>query len=275
MKITIVGLGLIGGSLAKAIKKYTAHTVYGVNRSESVISEALLCGAIDEKGTAETLKISDIVIVCLYPHETMSFIKDHRKNFKENATIIDACGTKKIICEELMPVAKENNFVFIGTHPMAGKEKGGFANSEAELFGGTSFIITAEDAPENAVNTIKELALSLKFGQVVLTSPAEHDNIIAYTSQLPHVLACAYIKDPVSAKHSGFSAGSFRDVSRVATINASMWSQLFIDNKEALSEHINLLVDNLKLLENAISTSNKAELEELLDAGCKIKESLL
>ena len=158
---------------------------------------------------------------------------------------------------------------------MAGKEKGGFSNSEADLFCGTSFIITAFDAPQAAVDTINEFALSLKFGRVVFTSPSEHDNIIAYTSQLPHVLACAYIKDPVSAKHSGFSAGSFRDVSRVATINASMWSQLFIDNKEALSEHINLLVDNLKLLENAISTSNKEELEELLDAGCKIKESLL
>lgn len=274
MKISVVGLGLIGASLAKAIKKYTDHTVVGFDIDKAVIGAALSDGAIDIAGTDLELSGSQLVIVALYPSATVDFVKSKAGVFKRNAIVTDTCGIKASICCELTKTAAENDFTFVGAHPMAGKETSGYFSSSAELFSGAYMILTPTMDDIEAVSILTNLSEQIGFKSITISTPDEHDRIIAYTSQLPHVLACAYISDPDAVKHDGFSAGSYKDVSRVATINAKMWTELFIENKECLSVHIDKLIENLKRLNEYIRTENSEKLKKMLDDGDKIKKRI-
>lgn len=274
LKIVIAGLGLIGGSLAKAFKKYGGCAVAGIDRDPKVIKAAMDCGAIDKAGTREDINTADIIYLCLYPQGDVDFVRENLKFIRRGCIITDTCGIKSFICPRLSQTAKENGFIFIGGHPMAGKEKSGFGASDADLFKGASYILVPCGAPRNAVDTLKTAVMNLGFSGTVETTPQEHDKMIAFTSQLPHVLACAYVMSPQCPNHRGFSAGSYRDVSRVANINENMWAELFIDNREALTEELDILIENITKIKNAVSAADAQTLRDLLREGREIKERL-
>ncbi len=274
MKIAIVGLGIIGGSYCKALKAHTKHTVIGINRTKSVAQKALEQGAIDKIGTPEDLREADVVIVCMYPQACVDFLSENGKYIRSDAIVTDASGIKRALCPQMTALAEQFGYTFVGSHPMAGKEKNGFDASDENLFMGASFIITPCGAPHVAVNALSSLAREIGFGTIKTTTPEEHDRMIAFTSQLPHALACSYVLSPSCPNHRGFSAGSYRDVSRVANINARLWTELFLENKEPLAEELDILVGNINNIINAIKAEDKTALYELLEKGHQIKQAL-
>lgn len=274
MNVLIVGLGLIGASLAKTLKKNTSHTVLGWNRTESVTARALNDGVIDKSGALdELIPQADITIINFYPQAIIPFVLDNRDLFKKHSIVTDSCGIKTKICREL---EKENfDFYYIGAHPMAGREVSGYDNSLDTLFDNASFICTpCDDTPRNKTDALVGLAQEMGFARTVVTTPEHHDEMIAFTSQIAHVLACSYVLSPLAPYHAGYSAGSYRDVSRVARINADMWTELFIDNKDALVREIDDLVSNLMKFKYSIVNEDASSLHDLMEKGNKIKEEI-
>ena len=273
MKILVLGLGLIGASIAKTLKKNTNHYVYGWNRTVSVTEKALADGAIDETGSLdELLPKADVTIINFYPDAIVPFILENRDKFKKGSIVTDSCGIKTKICRTL---EKEKfDFAYIGAHPMAGREVSGYDASLATLFDNASFICTPTDAKKSETDTLVGLAKEMGFKRTVVTTPEHHDEMIAFTSQIAHVLACSYVLSPLAPYHPGFSAGSYRDVSRVARINGEMWSELFISNKTPLIKEIDDLVQNLENFKKAISEENSDELIALMAKANKIKEEI-
>ena len=274
MKIAVVGLGIIGGSMAKAIQKYTDHYVYGINRSRKPLEMALECGAIDEIASTDDLDKMDMIVLGVYPEVAVRFVRENAERINKNCIVIDTSGIKSGICPELSAVAEEYGFSFVGFHPMAGKEKNGFEVSEAELFENANGIIVPCGAKQEAVEKVAELISQLGFGRIVYATPEEHDRMIAFTSQLAHVIACAYVFSPCCPNHKGFSAGSYRDVSRVANINSELWSELFIENKHALLPELDTLISNLSLIRDGIEKGDRQELTALLKKAKDVKEAL-
>lgn len=271
-RIVIVGLGLIGGSLAKAIKANTDNTVLGMDIDEEALLDACSCGAIDGKAGPEDLKVADMVFLCVYPETALEFVKEFGGYLKKGCILSDACGIKKEICSGIKELQQKGEYVFVAGHPMAGKERSGFAASDSGIFVGASYIIVPCDAPEWAVEEVESLALKIGFGRIVKTTPERHDKIIAFTSQVPHVLACAYVMSPRCSEHKGFSAGSYRDVSRVANINDLLWSRLFLDNSRDLVEELDELIHNIMIIRNAVADKDEAELRRLLCNAAQIKQ---
>ena len=274
MNVVVVGLGIIGGSMAKALAKYTDNHIIGINRSPEPLKKALECGAIHEIGTDESLKNADLIILGTYPEVAVKFVHNNAHLIPNKCIVIDTSGIKTKICPQLAEISKQYGFTFVGCHPMAGKEKNGFDVSDADLFNGASCIIIPCEAPYESVELISNLMKKLRFGSICYSTPEEHDRMIAFTSQLPHVLACSYVFSPCCPKHKGFSAGSYRDVSRVANINAELWSELFIENKEPLLSEIDILIDNLNLIRQGIENGDRQELTKILHRGKEIKEAL-
>lgn len=274
MNILICGLGLIGASLAKTLKKNTNHTVLGWNRTESVTEKALRDGVIDKTGDIDSLMAeADITFVNFYPEAIVPFILEHKNSFKKDSVVTDSCGIKTKICRAME--REKLDFYFIGAHPMAGREVGGYDNSLDNLYDNASFIVTPVDGtPRNKVDALVGLAESMGFARTVVTTPEHHDEMIAFTSQIAHVLACSYVLSPLAPSHAGYSAGSYRDVSRVARINADMWADLFIDNKEALVKEIDDLVSNLMQFKYNIVNEDAPALKDLMNRANKIKEEI-
>lgn len=274
MNILVCGLGLIGASLAKTLKKNTSHTVLGWNRTPSVTEKALQEGAIDATGDIDDLiKQADITIINFYPEAIVPFILEHKDSFKKDSIVTDSCGIKTKICRAL---EKEDlGFYFIGAHPMAGREVSGYDNSLPTLYDNASFICTPFDStPRSKTDALIGLAQDMGFARTVVTTPEHHDEMIAFTSQIAHVLACSYVLSPLAPMHAGYSAGSYRDVSRVARINAEMWADLFIDNKDALVDEIDDLVSNLMKFKYNIVNEDPEALKELMRQANKIKEEI-
>lgn len=271
----VVGLGLIGGSMAKAISYFTGSKVIGYDKNPDVLSQALASGAITKAGTPEDLLACDLILIGLYPQDTVDFVKDHARSIRPGAVVLDLCGIKGHVCRELFPAAKEYGFIFVGGHPMAGKEFSGFAHSDEHLFSGASMLLVPDDsAPERLLKDLDTLFHILGFARTVCTTPENHDQMIAYTSQLAHVVSSAYIKSPTSRQHQGYSAGSFRDLTRVAKLNENMWSELFLCNREPLLEEIDTIVSHLKEYRDAIAKNDRETLTRLLKEGREIKESV-
>lgn len=274
MNVLICGLGLIGGSLAKTLKKNTNHTVLGWNRTPSVTEKALRDGVIDKTGELEALMAeADITFVNFYPDAIVPFILEHKNSFKRDSIVTDSCGIKTKICREM---EKHNlNFYFIGAHPMAGREVSGYDNSLDSLYDNASFICTpSEDTPRVKTDALVGLAQQMGFARTVVTTPEHHDEMIAFTSQIAHVLACSYVLSPLAPMHAGYSAGSYRDVSRVARINAEMWTELFLDNREPLVREIDDLVSNLMRFKYNIVNGDGEALTALMKEGNRIKEEI-
>ena len=259
---------------AKTLKKNTTHTVLGWNRTPSVTEKALRDGVIDRTGDIdELMSDADITFVNFYPDAIVPFILEHKNSFKNDSIVTDSCGIKTKICKELEH--EKLNFYYVGAHPMAGREVGGYDNSQDTLFDKASFIVTPyENTPRNKVDALVGLAQDMKFARTVVTTPEHHDEMIAFTSQIAHVLACSYVLSPLAPMHPGYSAGSYRDVSRVARINAEMWSDLFIDNKDALVREVDDLVSNLMKFKYNIINEDRQALCDLMNKANSIKEEI-
>lgn len=273
-KAVILGLGLIGGSLAKALAARTRCTVIGIDRDPAVNEKALRCGAIHKAGSPDDLTEADLLFLCTYPQAAVDFVRQNGGRIQKGCIVTDTCGVKAAVCPQLAALSKEYGFVFVGGHPMAGKEKNGFDESDAGLFDGASYILVPCGAPPEAVETLKSLAGELGFGRTVVTTPEHHDEMIAFTSQLPHVLACAYVQSPRCPEHPGFSAGSYRDVSRVARINEELWSELFLENRDALVRELDTLTGHIGEIRAAVARGDREALRACLKRGREIKERL-
>lgn len=275
MKIAIVGLGLIGGSIAKAIKYNTEHTVYGYDTDRGVLLKAKLLGAIDEELTDDILPQCDMVILGIYPNDTIDYVVSHSDKFKKGAIVMDSCGVKRIVCERLFGVAQQNGFTFIGAHPMAGLHFSGFEYSEVNMFSDASMIIIPpKDVDIRELELVKTLYLKIGFTNIQISTPEEHDRIISYTSQLAHVVSNAYVKSPEAEVHNGFSAGSYKDLTRVAKLNEVMWTELFLENKDNLIKEVDGLIENLEKYSQALKSDNAVDLEKLLKDGRERKEKI-
>jgi prephenate dehydrogenase len=274
MKIGIVGMGLIGGSLCRAVKQYTQHRVYGMTRNPATVQFALSAGAIDEELT--NLGDMDLTIVALPPEATADFLTKHVGDFQKGAIVTDVCGVKQYIIDTADQLYFDAGVHFIGGHPMAGKETAGFANSDADLYKGASFIVTPTAlTSQTALETVKDLMLSIGFSRIATATPAEHDANIAYTSQLAHVVSSAYIKSPTLAKELGFSAGSFQDMTRVAKLDPDMWTSLFRLNREPLLFEINTLISNLTKFRDRLAADDVDAIHDSLNLGRVLRENVL
>ena len=272
MNIGMIGLGLIGGSVAKALKKNTPHTVLGYDISEQVLYKAALLEAIDGELTEDRLQICDMVIVATRPQSAIDYVRDHACSFKKGAIVMDMCGIKEQVCEALMPLAEQNRFLFIGAHPMAGIEYSGFDYANTNLFANASIILTPpKGVGIETLDMLKKFWGAIGFSHLEITNPENHDRIIAYTSQLAHVVSSAYIKSPTAQEQYGYSAGSYKDMTRVAKLDAEMWTELFLANRKPLLHEIDTLMANLGSYRAAIAAGDAEQLTALLQEGCEKK----
>ena len=275
MTIGIVGLGLIGGSAAKAIKKYTEHTVFGYDLSPSVVESAVRCGAIDKELSKDELCLCDMTIIALYPGVAIEYITENQALFKKGSIVTDCCGIKRQICAAAEPIARENGFYFVGGHPMAGSQFSGFKYSRESLFTGASMILVPRDRSDiSLIGRLKELFSMAGFSRVMVCDAEYHDRMIAYTSQLAHVVSNAYVKSPCAKDHRGFSAGSLRDLTRVAKLNENMWTELFFENRDNLCRELDILISSLEEYRRALDEGDREKMRRLLAEGRAIKEGM-
>ncbi|MBR3803987.1 MAG: prephenate dehydrogenase [Clostridia bacterium] len=268
MKIGIIGLGLMGGSLAKTLKKLGGYEVFGYDIDETTMLKADMLGAINGELTVDTAKDLDMLIVSLYPSGFLSSVERFLPVLKDGTIITDFCGIKRQTMADMRELAKKYpNLVFIGGHPMAGREFSGIDRSVSTLFEKASMILTNVNADIFVLEEVKNFYLSLGFGEVVITTPEYHDRAIAFTSQLCHIVSNAFIKNEIASEHFGYSAGSYKDLTRVARLNPEMWAELMTMNKDNLSKELDELIGNLIKYSEALKKGNKAELKQLLSEG--------
>ena len=266
MDIGIVGLGLIGGSLAKAIKKNTPHRVFGLDIDVESLKKAFLTGAVD--GELKDLGSLDMLIVALYPAATVRYVTENADKIDKKCIVMDVSGVKGAVCGPLFPLAREKGFTFIGGHPMAGVEFSGFDHAREALFKNASMVLVPyKNVTIDKLVAVKELFTALGFARMQVSTAEEHDKMIALTSQLAHVLSSAYVKSPSAVSHKGFSAGSFRDMTRVAKLNEDMWCELFFDNRENLLGEIDGLIARLSEYRAALYERDGDEMKRLLKEG--------
>ncbi len=274
MIIGIAGLGLIGGSFARAFGA-AGHRVLVRERTSAVILEAVKANACHGILTHENVSECDLVLDCLYPLAAVEFLKEFGPFFGKHPVVMDSCGTKRELTEEGMKIAAEYGFTFLGGHPMAGTQFSGFAYSRANMFEGAPMVVVPpEGAGEELLDRVRELLAPCGFATLTVTTAEQHDEIIAFTSQLAHVVSNAYVKSPSAQVHKGFSAGSYRDLTRVAWLNPGMWAELFLDNRENLMREIDTLINHLKPYRDALEKRDRDELIRLLAEGKKRKEEL-
>lgn len=273
--IGVIGLGLIGGSMAKALNQLTDDTVYGYDTDRNVLQRAKLVNAVEDELTPEILALCDLVIIALYPEATRKTLTQFAGTFKKGAIVMDCCGVKGTICPVGEQLARENGFTFIGGHPMAGIEHAGFEYARKALFNNASMVLVPpHGTPIAVVDQLKKLLVSIGFTNVQIATPEEHDEMVAFTSQLAHVVSSAYIKSPCAERHEGFSAGSYKDLTRVAKLNEKMWTELFLENKEHLTEEIDAIITHLEEYRDTIAAEDAPALEALLRDG-RIKKELI
>lgn len=274
MKIGIVGLGLIGASFAKALRK-TDATLYGTDTNPATLCFALDEKTIDVELTRENLLEIDVLFLALYPNTIFDYVRENARFLRRGAIVCDFCGVKEAIASVLAPICEEHKLVYIGGHPMAGKERWGYAYADAMLFEHASMLLTpAENASTEDVEIVTELCKSAGFSRVICTTAEEHDAVIAYTSQLAHVVSGAYMKSKTAEKHDGFSAGSYRDLTRVAKLNENMWTELFLYNKTHLVDEIDAVIGHLQEYREALAENDEVRLKELIREARERKETL-
>ncbi len=275
MNIGIAGLGLIGGSIAKAVQTRTDHVVFGFDISKEVTEAAIKEGAIDGVLDEAALEGCDLVIVALYPKDAVEFVTQHAQHIRTDAVVVDCCGVKRFVCNSMSEAARSRGFVFVGGHPMAGTERWGFTASRENLFAGASMIITPDETvPRWALQRVSDVFLEIGFGRMQYSTPEEHDFIISYTSQLAHVVSSAYIDTDSADRTIGFSAGSFRDMTRVAWLNEAMWTELFLENADYLANEVDELIARLGVFSKALRTQDKDTMLCLLKRSREKKEQI-
>lgn len=274
MKVGILGLGLIGGSLARAYA-LEGHTVYAIQRNESMLSFAMLAGAVHGRLNEETIPECDLILLAIYPDGSASWLEKHAHLVSKDALVIDCCGIKKEICQRCFPLAEKHGFTFVGGHPMAGSQFSGFKYSRATLFKGAPMVLVPPVFDDmQLLDRVKTALKPCQFGFFSVTTAQEHDKMIAFTSQMPHILSNAFIKSPTALNHRGFSAGSYKDLTRVAWLNPQMWAELFMENKENVLFELDYYINSLKAYQEAIEADDMGKLIALLDEGKKRKEQV-
>ncbi len=273
MNVGVVGLGLIGGSFCKALKSFTDHKVFACDIKEDNLKFAEYMSFVDGELSEEKIGECDYILICIFPQAAIEWLEKNKKHLKQNAVVIDCCGIKRSICERSFRIAEKNGFCFLGGHPMAGFHKSGLKYSRDTMFKGASMIIV----PPNTENIellaeINSFFKSLGFGSVTVTDAETHDKNIAFTSQLAHVVSNAYVKSPQALVHKGFSAGSYKDLTRVAYLNEEMWSELFLENKDFLISEIDGIICELAKYSDALKQNDAVKLKGLLKDGKERKE---
>ncbi len=274
MTVGIVGLGLIGGSFAKAYHE-AGVTVLASNRTEETLKFAMLSGAVDGELTEENIGYCDLVIIAVFPEAAEAFLKRMAPHIGKKPIVIDACGTKRKICSMCFPIAEEYGFTYLGGHPMAGTHKSGFKYARANLYHNAPMVIVPPSFDDiELLDRVKTLLAPLGFGSISVTTAEKHDELIAFTSQMPHIISNAYIKSPTAEKHKGFSAGSYKDLTRVAWLNPKLWAELFLENRDCVLSELDFFIDTLEQYRDAVKNNDFDTLERLLDDGRRRKEEV-
>lgn len=274
MTVGIVGLGLIGGSFAKAYHE-AGVTVLASNRTEETLKFAMLSGAVDGELTEENIGNCDLVIIAVFPEAAEAFLKRMAPHIGKKPIVIDACGTKRKICSMCFPIAEEYGFTYLGGHPMAGTHKSGFKYARANLYHNAPMVIVPPSFDDiELLDRVKTLLAPLGFGSISVTTAEKHDELIAFTSQMPHIISNAYIKSPTAEKHKGFSAGSYKDLTRVAWLNPKLWAELFLENRDCVLSELDFFIDALEQYRDAVKNNDFDTLERLLDDGRRRKEEV-
>lgn len=274
MNVGILGLGLIGGSLARAYSK-AGHSVYACEQDENMLTFAQLSGAVEGALNRDTLPSCDLILLAIFAEGSATWLEANAPLIAKNTLVIDCCGIKKAICKRCFPLAKEYGFTFIGGHPMAGSHNSGFKYSRSNLFQGAPMVLVPPrfDDPELLQWAVDALQ-PCKFGSFSVTTAEEHDKMIAFTSQMPHIVSNAFIKSPTALNHKGFSAGSYKDLTRVAWLNPQMWAELFMSNKDNVLFELDCYIKSLEAYKDAIIREDEDALIALLDEGRKRKEEV-
>ena len=273
MNIGVVGLGLIGGSIAKSAKKNTKFKVYGYDINSDVVNNAKNNKFIDGELTDDKLAACDYVFIPLYPEAVIDYVKKNASHFKPEAVVIDCAGVKRSVCSECFKIADANGFSFVGGHPMAGTQFSGFENSKDTMFHNAPFVLTPKENEDILIlANARDVIMQLGFGRVSVMTPEKHDKLIAFTSQLAHVVSNAFVKSPSALERKGISAGSYKDLTRVAYLNENMWTELFIDNKDNLIFELDNIISELQKYSDAMKNNDAEMLRELLREGREAKE---
>jgi prephenate dehydrogenase len=274
MIVGIVGLGLIGGSFAKAYKA-KGHTVYAWNRSRSTLEFAMLSEIVDAELTAENIGSCDLVLLCLYPEASINYLASVADKIGTKPVVIDCAGTKRVVFAGCSKLAEEHGFTYVGGHPMAGSQYSGLKYAKPNMYKGAPMVIVPMKRDDiELLAKVKSLLEPAEFGRITVTTAEEHDRMIAFTSQMAHVVSNAYIKSPTAGSHKGFSAGSYRDLTRVAWLNPEMWAELFLENKDNLLNEINIFIDNMNEYKTALENDDREMLVRILDEGRRRKEEV-
>ncbi len=274
MTVGIVGLGLIGGSFAKAYHA-AGHTVLAFDTDRSTYDFAVLSGTVNGPLTDETLSTCDLILIAVIPSAAVGYLKQHAAHIGPKPVVIDCCGTKRVVCTACFPLAEQFGFTYLGGHPMAGTHNSGFKYATATMFHNAPMVLVPANHNDiELLSRVKELLAPAGFSRFSVTTAEQHDEMIAFTSQLAHVVSNAYIKSPTAGLHKGFSAGSYKDMTRVAWLAPQMWAELFLENKDFLMAELNTLIDNLRQYQDAMEHDDLPSLIQLLDDGRKRKEEV-
>ncbi len=274
MTVGVVGLGLIGGSFAKAYHQ-AGHEVLAWNRSRSVLDFAMMSGAVDGELNEENISACDLVLVTLYPQAAIDYLDRMGRHIGTKPMVLDCCGTKRVVCEACFKIAARDGFLYLGGHPMAGTHHSGFKYARADMYVGAPMVIVPPVYDDiTLLDRAKALLSPAGFESYSVTTAEKHDEMIAFTSQLAHVVSNAYIKSPTAGLHKGFSAGSYKDMTRVAWLNAPMWAELFMENRDYLCRELDGIITELVRYKAAMEAGDMEKLTELLEDGKRKKEEV-
>lgn len=274
MTVGVLGLGLIGGSMARAYKK-AGHTVLATDIDKSVLDFSLLAGVVDAPLSSDNIGQCELILLSVFAAASATWLEENAKFVAKNALVIDCCGIKEEICKRCFPIAEQYGFTFIGGHPMAGSHNSGFKHSRSNLFQGAPMVLVPPKFDDPELLEWAENALApCGFKSFSVTTAAKHDEMIGFTSQMPHIISNAFIKSPTALSHKGFSAGSYKDLTRVAWLNPKMWAELFLSNKKNVLHELDFFIETLQSYRNAIINEDTKKLETLLDEGRRRKEEV-
>ncbi len=275
MTVGIVGLGLIGGSLAKAFKRRDGIRVLAHDTNEPVLGFAMISDVVDERLSLDNVSRCDLIMLSTYPEASEEWLRKAAPHISEGSLVIDCLGTKRDICAMAFPLAEEYGFTFVGGHPMAGTHNSGYKYSREDLFDGAPMVIVPPDFNNiELLEHIKNILAPVGFGHITVTTAEEHDRMIAFTSQMAHIVSNAYIKSPTAGSHKGFSAGSYKDLTRVAWLNPEMWAELFLENGDNLINELDFLIEKLGEYRAAIAGEDRQSLVRILDEGRRRKKEI-
>lgn len=274
MNVGVLGLGLIGGSLARAYAK-AGHRVFAWDRDENIAAFAKLSGVVSDNLTENTISMCDFILLAINTGDAIKWLKNNGKYVCQSALVMDCCGIKKAICDACFPLAQKYGFIFMGGHPMAGSHFSGFKNSRSNLFQGAPMVLVPHVFDDIALlEKAKKLLAPCCFGSFSITTAEKHDEMIAFTSQMPHIVSNAFIKSPAAQSHKGFSAGSYKDLTRVAWLNPVMWAELFLGNRDNVLKELNFYIESLCAYRNAVEENDEDRLIALLEEGRLRKEEV-